>query len=119
MLLTMRKGKIHRARITKKELNYEGSIGVDGKLLSAAGILPGEKVQTVNLNNGARFETYCIEEKDGSGAISLYGPAARLGEIGDIVIIISYGLMEPAEAKKLKVNVVHVDKDNRLIKCSK
>jgi len=119
MLIVMCKGKIHKARITKKELNYQGSMGVDKKLLSAAGILPGEKVQIVNLDNGERFETYCIEEEEGSGTIALYGPAARLGEIGDVVIIISYGLMEPEVTKKLKARVVHVDKDNRMIKCSK
>ncbi len=116
MLITMRKGKIHKARITKKELNYHGSMGVDKKLLNAAEILPDEKVQVVNLNNGERFETYCIEEKENSGTIALYGPAARLGEIGDIIIIISYGLIEAAEAKKLKAKVVHVDKDNRIVK---
>ncbi len=117
MLLTMCKGKIHKARITKKELNYHGSMGVDKKLLRAAEILPNEKVQVVNLNNGKRFETYCIQEKEGSGIIALYGPAARLGEVGDAVIIISYGLMDSSEAKKQKVKVVHVDKNNRAIKC--
>lgn len=116
MLITMRKGKIHKASITKKKLNYEGSIGIDKQLLDAAEILAKEKVQVVNLNNGKRFETYCIEEKEGSGIIALYGPAARLGEIGDVVIIISYGLMELSEARKLKVKTVHVDKDNRIIK---
>ncbi len=116
MLITMRKAKIHKARITKRRLNYQGSIGIDKKLLSAAEILPNEKVQVVNLNNGRRLETYCIEEKESSGTIALYGPAARMGEIGDIIIIISYGLIEAAEAKKLKAKVVHVDKDNRIIK---
>ena len=119
MLITIRKSKIHRARITKKKLNYQGSIGVDKKLLESAGILPSEKAQVLNLNNGERFETYCIEEKAGSGAITLYGPAARLGEIGDIVIIISYGHMEPAEAKKFKAKVVYVDNNNRISRCSK
>lgn len=116
MLITMRKGKIHKAHITKKKLNYEGSIGIDKKLLNAAGILPNEKVQVLNLNNGKRFETYCIEERESSGIIALYGPAARLGEIDDIVIIISYGLTESSEAKKLKAKTVYVDKDNRIIK---
>jgi len=116
MLITIRKSKIHKARITKKELNYQGSIGIDKKMLEAAQILPDEKVQVVNLNNGERFETYCIEEKSNSGAIVLYGPAARLGETGDIVIIISYGLVKYSEAKKLKAKVVHVDKNNKIIK---
>jgi aspartate 1-decarboxylase len=92
-------------------------MGVDKKLLSAACILPNEKVQVVNLNNGMRFETYCMEERGGSGIISLYGPAARLGEVDDIIIIISYGLMNEAEAKKQKIKVVHVDKKNRIAKC--
>ena len=118
MLVTLCKSKIHKARITKKELAYHGSIGIDKKLLDAAEILPNEKVQVVNLNNGHRFETYCIQESEGSGTIALYGPAARLGEIGDTVIIISYGTMEPAEAKKLKLKVVHVSKDNGIGKCS-
>ena len=117
MLVTMCKGKIHKARVTKKELNYHGSIGIDKRLLVAADILPNEKVQVVNLNNGIRFETYCVEEKEGSGTVALYGPAARLGEIDDIIIIISYGLMEFAEARKLKVKVVHVDNNNKVIKC--
>ena len=116
MLRTMCKSKIHKARITKRNLNYHGSIGIDKKLLDAADILPNEKVQVVNLNNGVRFETYCIEEKAGSGTIALYGPAARLGVIDDIIIIISYGLMDAKGAKDLKVKVVHVDKDNTVIK---
>jgi aspartate 1-decarboxylase len=111
----MCKSKIHKARITKKELHYHGSIGVDKKLLDAANITFNEKVQVVNLNNGSRFDTYCIEEKEGSGTISLYGPAARLGEIDDIIIIISYGLVEASNAKNLKIKVVHVNKDNRVV----
>ena len=110
MLRTLCKSKIHKVRITKRNLNYHGSIGIDKKLLNAADILPNEKVQVVNLNNGVRFETYCIEEKAGSGTIALYGPAARLGSIDDIVIIISYGLMDAKEAKGLRVKVVHVDR---------
>lgn len=119
MLITMCKSKIHKARVTKKELNYQGSIGIDKKLLKAADIIPNEKVQVINLNNGLRFETYCIEEKENSGIMALYGPAARLGEVDDIIIILSYALMEPREAKNLKVKIVHVDKGNRIIKCSK
>lgn len=115
MLITMCKSKIHKARITKKELDYHGSIGVDKKLLIAANIIPNEKVQVVNLNNGSRFETYCMGEKEDSGTIALYGPAARLGEIGDPIIIISYGYMEPSAAKRQKVKVVHVDKNNKAV----
>ena len=116
MLRTMCKSKIHRARVTKKDLNYHGSIGIDKKLLAAADILPNEKVQVVNLNNGVRFETYCIEEKAGSGTIAFYGPAARSGATGDIVIIISYGMADTKEAKNLRVKVVHVDKNNKTVK---
>ena len=115
----MCKSKIHKVQITGKKLNYHGSIGVDKKLLDASGIMQNEKVQVLNLDNGERFETYCIEEKAGSGAIILYGPAARLGEIDDIIIIISYGHMEPAEAKKLKSKIVFVDKNNAITKCSR
>ena len=110
----MCKGKIHKAHITKKDLHYQGSIGIDARLLRAADMLAGEKVQVLNINNGMRFETYTIEEKPGSGIIALYGPAARLGAIGDTVIIISYGLMDTLEAKKLRPKIVHVDKNNKI-----
>ncbi|MBU4376998.1 MAG: aspartate 1-decarboxylase [Candidatus Omnitrophica bacterium] len=115
MLRIMCKGKIHKAYITKKDLHYQGSIGIDKDLLAAADMLAGEKVQVLNINNGIRFETYCVEEKSGSGLISLYGPAARLGAIGDTVIIISYGIMDTDEAKNLKPKVVHVDKNNGIL----
>lgn len=115
MLRIMCKGKIHKVRITKKDLHYQGSIGIDKKLLKAADMLAGEKVQVLNMNTGIRFETYCIEEKPGSGTIALYGPAARLGAAGDVIIIISYGIMDTNEAKKLKAKVVHVGKNNRII----
>lgn len=115
MMRIMCKGKIHKAYITKKDLHYQGSIGIDRELLEAADIMEGEKVHVLNLNNGIRFETYCIKEKAGSGAVSLYGPAARLGAIGDAVIIISYGIMDTAEAEKLKPKVVRVDKNNKIL----
>ncbi len=115
MLITICKSKIHKVRVTKKELYYQGSIGVDKALLDAAGIIPNEKVQIVNLNNGNRFETYCIGEKEGSGDITLYGPAARLGEVGDIVIIISYALADAGEAKSSKIKVVGVDEKNKVL----
>jgi aspartate 1-decarboxylase len=111
----MCKGKIHKARITKKDLHYHGSIGIDKKLLQAADMLPGENVHVLNMNTGVRFETYCIEEKPGSGRVALYGPAARLGAVGDAVIVLSYGIMDSNEAKKLKAKVVRVDKNNRII----
>lgn len=115
MLRIMCKGKIHKARVTKRDPGYHGSIGIDKKLLMAADMLPNEKVQVLNSNNGSRFETYCIEEKAGSGTIALYGPAAKMGATGNTVIIISYGVMDTNEAKKLKAKIVHVDKNNKII----
>jgi len=106
MLRVMCKSKIHKARITDTKLYYEGSVGVDKKLIDAANIYPNEVVQIVNLNNGARFETYVIEEKENSGQIVLYGPAARLGEAGDTVIIISSVLAEAKEIQALKPRFV-------------
>jgi aspartate 1-decarboxylase len=116
MLRMMCKSKIHRARITKVDLHYEGSIGIDRKLLKKADIRPGEIVQVVNVTNGARFETYAIEEKSGSGQIGLYGAAAHLGKKGDIIIVLSYALMEEPESKRIKPKVVHTDSKNRQIK---
>lgn len=115
MLREILKSKIHRATITKTELNYEGSIGIDKALLEKSDIFPGEKVQILNFNNGQRFETYVIEERKNSGIIALYGPAARLGQIGDEVAILSYTLIDNEGLKRLKQKVVFVDKDNRLI----
>ncbi len=116
MLREMCKSKIHRARVTKTALNYKGSIGIDRKLLEAADIYPGEIVQILNFQNGARFETYAIEEKANSGAIILYGPAARMGKTGDIVIVISKALLESEKAKNLKPKFVYVNEKNRIVK---
>lgn len=113
MLRIMCKSKIHRARITKVDLHYEGSIGIDKELLEASDILPNEIVQVVNINSGARFETYAIDEPAGSGAIGLYGAAAHLGKVGDLVIIFSYGLMDDERSKTVKLKVVRVDSMNR------
>lgn len=113
MLIAICKSKIHRAKVTDSNLNYEGSITVDWKLLKQADILPYELVQVVNINNGARFETYVIPGKGNSGMICLNGPAARLGEIGDILIIISYSWMEKDKAKRFKPRMVYVDKNNK------
>lgn len=109
----MCKSKIHRARLTKSDLHYDGSIGIDKDLLKKADILPGEIVQVVNINNGARFETYAIEEPSGSGEIGLYGAAAHLGKAGDLIIILSYAVMEDREYKDHKLKVVKVDDKNR------
>ena len=95
-------------------MHYEGSIGIDKDLLKASNIHPNEIVQVVNINNGSRFETYVIEEATGSGAIGLYGAAAHLGKVGDLVIILSYGLIDDAEAKKLKLVAVKVDSNNKI-----
>ena len=116
MLRVMCKSKIHRARITKVDLHYEGSIGIDKTLLKKADICPGEIVQVVNINNGSRFETYAIEEDAGSGNIGLYGAAAHLGKAGDLIIILSNCLVEDEKAKDLKMKVVRVDSDNHPLK---
>lgn len=114
MFLTMFKGKIHRATVTEANLNYVGSITIDQDLLDAAGILPGEKVQIVNNNNGARLETYTIPGQRGSGIICLNGAAARMTQVGDIVIIIAYAMMTPEEAASFEPKVVFVDSANRI-----
>lgn len=116
MIYTMMHGKIHRATVTEANLNYVGSITIDEDLLDAAGILPGEKVQIVNNNNGARLETYTISGKRGSGVICLNGAAARCALEGDIVIIIAYAQMDEKEAKALEPKVVLVDKQNHIVK---
>ncbi len=114
MMREMFRAKIHRATVTEAELFYEGSITVDKLLLDAAGILPNEKVQVVNMSNGSRLETYTIEGEPGSGIICLNGPAARLGYKGDEVIVIAYGLFTDEEAKLHSPLVVKVDKTNKI-----
>jgi len=114
MLRIMCKSKIHRATIKKVDLHYEGSIGIDKTLLKASDICPGEIVQVLNINNGARFETYVIEEPSGSGMIGLYGAAAHLGNAGDLVIILSYGLMDDEKAGHLKMRKILVDTNNKI-----
>ena len=109
----MIKSKIHGATITKKELYYSGSIGIDKTFLLKSNIVAGEKVQVVNFNNGQRFETYVIEEKANSGRTVLYGPAARCGKAGDKICIISYVSISEDEIGKIKAKVVMVDKNNR------
>lgn len=109
----MLKAKIHRARLTGTDLHYEGSIAIDRDLLVAADILPGEQVHVLNLQNGERLITYAIEAPAGSGTMMLNGPAARLGMVGDIVIIVSYCSVDDAEARRLKPTIVHVDQQNR------
>jgi len=110
----MFKSKIHRATVTEANLNYVGSITIDEELLETAGILPNEKVQIVNNNNGARLETYTIKGPRGSGVICLNGAAARHVQPGDSVIIISYAMMEPKEAQEFRPTVILVDEQNRI-----
>jgi aspartate 1-decarboxylase len=112
----MLSAKIHRATVTETNLNYEGSITIDRKLMDAAGFLPNELVHILNVNNGLRVETYCIEGKPASGIICLNGAAARWAEPGDIVIILSYGQYADEEARRLAPRVVSVDAKNRIVK---
>lgn len=116
MLREMYKSKIHRATITQAELWYEGSLTLDMTLIEEAGMLVYEKVLVVNLNNGNRFETYLIAGKRNSGVVCLNGPAARLGSVGDEVIIMNYGIYNEKELKNFKPKIVIVDKKNRIIK---
>ena len=116
MIIEVLKSKIHRVKVTQSELNYVGSITIDEDLIDAANMIPNEKVQVVNNNNGARFETYIIKGQRGSGTICLNGSCARLAQIGDIVIIVSYAHMELEEAKKFEPILVFPDENNLLIK---
>ena len=116
MTYTMMHGKIHRATVTEANLEYMGSITIDADLLDAAGILPGERVQICNNNNGARLETYTIAGKRGSGVICLNGAAARMAAVGDIVIIIAYAGMDEKEARGFVPKVVMVDGENHSLR---
>ena len=111
----MLKSKIHRARITEVNLEYEGSITIDRHLMEEADILPHEQVGVLNVNNGIRFTTYALEAEGGSGTICLNGPAARLGAKGDPVIILTYRHLEDTEANNLKPRLVYVDSRNAIV----
>jgi len=115
MIIEVLKSKIHRVKVTQAELNYVGSITVDEDLMDAANIIANEKVQIVNNNNGERFETYVIKGQRGTGTICLNGAAARLVQVGDIVIIMSYAWMEMDEARAYEPIAVFPDGNNRLI----
>ncbi|GLZ15374.1 aspartate 1-decarboxylase [Actinomadura sp. NBRC 104425] len=115
MFRTMFKSKIHRATVTQADLHYVGSLTVDQDLMDAADLLPGEQVQVVDIDNGARLETYLIPGERGSGVIGINGAAARLVQPGDLVIIISYAAMTDEEARSFQPSVVHVDRDNKII----
>ena len=116
MFIEICKSKIAHGFITEAELFYEGSITIDENLLKAVDILPGEKVAVLNINNGNRFTTYAIAGEAGSGRICLNGPAARLGLVGDQVIVLSFALMEPEEAKNYKAKIIHLDEKNKIKK---
>ena len=107
--------KIHGATITRTNLNYEGSISIDETLIKAANIVPYERVQVVDLNNGQRFETYVIRGEADSGEIALNGPAARLGAVGDTVHILSYVIMGDEDASFHEPTIIHVDHKNRVV----
>jgi aspartate 1-decarboxylase len=111
----MLKSKIHRATLTGTELDYEGSIAIDRHLLEAADMLPGEQVHVLNLNNASRLITYIIEAEAGSGTVMLNGPAARLGAVGDQVVILTYVAMEEQEARRYRPKVIKVDRQNRML----
>ncbi len=115
MLVQMLKSKIHRAKVTEANLDYEGSITIDKKLMQAADIFPFEKVQVLNISNGTRAETYAIEGEADSGTICCNGALARLAHIGDLIIILAYGLTEQNEAKNIEPKLIHVDTNNRIV----
>lgn len=114
MLRYMLKSKIHRATVTEANLNYVGSITIDKNLLDAANIMENEKVSIVNINNGQRFETYVIEGEAGSGLMCLNGAAARLVEVGDLIILLTYTLLEDEKCKDYKPKLVFVNEKNEI-----
>lgn len=114
MIRTLLIGKIHRARVTAADVHYVGSISIDAALMEAAGILPHERVQVVDVDNGARLETYAIPDAPGSGTVQLNGAAARCVDVGDRVIVMAYGQFEDAEARAWEPHVVLVDEHNRI-----
>ncbi|HVK52148.1 MAG TPA: aspartate 1-decarboxylase [Pseudoxanthomonas sp.] len=114
MHLSLLKTKIHRATVTHAELNYEGSIAIDGLLLDASGIREFEQVHIWDVTNGARFSTYAIRADEGSGIISLNGGAARHVQIGDLIIIAAFAGMSEQEADSFQPKLIYVDADNRI-----
>ncbi len=114
MQIQILKSKIHRISITEANIDYVGSLTLDGELMDAAGMIPNEKVQIVNANNGERIETYLIRGKEGTGVCCLNGPAARKGLVGDVVIVISYGILPIEEARNYEPIVVYPKEGNKL-----
>jgi aspartate 1-decarboxylase len=119
MNITMLKSKIHRATVTHAELHYEGSCAIDVDLLEAAGILPFEQLHIYNVTNGERFTTYAIEAPRGSGTIGVNGAAAHKASAGDLLIICTYAVMDAAEAKSFKPQLVYVDATNAIVRKSR
>ena len=119
MLVTMLKGKIHRATVTDANLEYEGSVTVDSSLLEASGILPHEAVDILDVTNGARITTYTLAGPPGSGMVCINGAAAHLVKKGDLVILVAYAHMDPLEARSYQPTVVLVDEKNRIRKVSR
>ncbi len=115
MLVEVLKSKIHRVRVTQAELHYVGSVTIDEALMEEADFFEGLKVQIVNINNGERFETYVLRGERNSGMICLNGPAARKVQLGDIIIIWAYGMMEETEARAYKPKLVFVDENNKMV----
>ncbi|MDY3319247.1 aspartate 1-decarboxylase [Riemerella anatipestifer] len=115
MLIEVFKSKIHRVKVTESDLNYMGSITIDEELIEAAGIVVGERVYIVNVNNGERFDTYVIKGKRKSGEVCLNGPAARKVQKGDIVIIISYAQMTPEEAQNFQPKIIFPNEETNLL----
>jgi aspartate 1-decarboxylase len=116
MMRIMMKSKIHRATVTQADLDYVGSVTLDAALMEAADLLEGEQVAIVDITNGARIETYAIPGPAGSGVIGINGAAAHRVHPGDLVIIMSYAMMSDDQARALKLKVVHVDAENRVVK---
>jgi len=116
MLRCLVRSKIQRLLVTDKNLQYEGSLELDSRLMRAAGILPGELVQVVNVNNGSRFETYVIAARAGSGACVLNGAAARLGEVGDELIVMSLAWLAQSESRQHRLTRINVDRRNHIKK---
>lgn len=116
MYIEVLKSKIHRVTVTQADLNYIGSVTIDENLMDAANLIENEKVQVLNINNGERLETYVIKGERGSGVICMNGPAARKVALGDILIIISYAMMDAQEAKVFKPSVVFPDTETNSLR---
>jgi len=116
MIVEMCRAKIHRATVTGSELDYEGSLAIDGALMDAVGILQYEKVLVSNLSNGNRFETYAIRSEDKNNAIVLNGATAHLGKVGDLVVIFAFAMMDIEEARKFKPRMIVLGEKNRIVR---